>query len=109
MNFYGIFDEAGNWVATDKDGKPLPTPEAREDRIAKALESIAESIEKIANPQRQLRSTAFDTDPPCPRCGLIHHGPCPSSAAKVDASGTFDWDNGAGVWRTAGLRESGPA
>ena len=36
MNIYGILDEAGNWVSTDKDGKPLPKPEAREDRIAKA-------------------------------------------------------------------------
>lgn len=37
------------------NGKSLPTPEMREDRIASALESIAASLEKIAAPWRMVR------------------------------------------------------
>lgn len=47
---YGVFDEAGNWVPTDKDGNPRSPQPSTDERIAMALESIAASLEKIAHP-----------------------------------------------------------
>lgn len=47
---WGQFDASGNWIATDEKGNPLPP--RRDDRIAAALESIAESLAKIADPLR---------------------------------------------------------
>lgn len=73
QTLYGTWDANGDWVATDKDGNPRLS---RDERMVTALESIARSLEKIANPPVKV-----EPEPPTPRrraCLVESNGLCPN-------------------------------